>query len=137
MELVKALDEDLARRDGDDHAFFAQFNKTNMIRHVIVAYDGGMAVGCGAFKYYDDGTMEVKRMYTSPAHRKKGIATALLKELEIWIKELGIYRAVLETGRNQPEAIAMYVKNGYKVIPNYGQYSGVESSICFEKMLGS
>ncbi len=29
ISLVKQLDEDLLRRDGKDHAFFKQFNKTD------------------------------------------------------------------------------------------------------------
>ena len=42
---------------------------------------------------------------------------------------------MLETGQKQPEAIALYTKSGYRIIPNYGQYVGVESSVCFEKKL--
>jgi len=39
----------------------------------------------------------------------------------------------LETGLRQPEAIALYNKSGYSVIPNYGQYAGKYNSLCFEK----
>lgn len=63
------------------------------------------------------------------------MASAILKELEIWTKELGYEKTILETGKRQTEAVALYEKCGYKVIPNYGQYSGVENSICFEKQL--
>jgi putative acetyltransferase len=134
-ELVSKLDADLAIRDGDDHAFYAQFNKTNMIRHAIVAYENNNPAGCGAIKPFDENSVEVKRMYTLPEHRKKGIASSVLTELEHWAGELGYARCVLETGRNQPEAIAMYLRNGYAIIPNYGQYAGIENSICFEKYL--
>jgi putative acetyltransferase len=134
-ELVKKLDEDLAIRDGDDHLFYAQFNKTYMIRHAIVAYENGEPAGCGAIKPFDESGAEVKRMYTRPEFRKKGIATTVLAELERWAFELGFKRCVLETGRNQPEAIAMYLQNGYSIIPNYGQYAGIENSVCFEKYL--
>jgi len=47
--------------------------------------------------------------------------------------ELGYEKCILETGKKQPEAIALYKKNGYKLIPNYGQYAEVENSVCFEK----
>jgi len=131
--LVIALDKDLKVRDGDDHAFYAQFNKIDMIRYAIVAYEGETPVGCGAIKPYDDSTMEVKRMYVPLELRGKGIASQVLAELEKWCKELGYHKCILETGLAQPEAIALYKKSNYKVIPNYGQYAGVDNSVCFEK----
>jgi putative acetyltransferase len=136
QKLVTALDADLRVRDGEDHAFFAQYNKIDMIRHVIVAYQDETPVGCGAIKQYDTHTMEVKRMYVPPEVRGQGIASLVLKELELWSKELNFDKCILETGEKQPEAIRLYQKNNYAVIPNYGQYAGVESSVCFEKILG-
>lgn len=133
--LVRELDKDLAIRDGDDHAFFHQFNKIDSIRYVVVAFENNMPVGCGAIKEYEPGVMEVKRMYVKPEKRGQGIASQVLKELEIWAKELGYGKCILETGEKQPEAIALYQKNKYQRIPNYGQYAGVESSWCFEKVL--
>ncbi|MCC7501141.1 MAG: GNAT family N-acetyltransferase [Flavobacteriales bacterium] len=134
-ELVAELDKDLAIRDGSEHAFFAQFNKLNDIRHVVVVLDGSAPIGCGAFKPFDGSAVEIKRMYVPPTHRQKGIASAVLGTLERWAHELGYGRCVLETGTKQPEAIALYRKCGYHLIPNYGQYAGVESSMCFEKVL--
>jgi GNAT superfamily N-acetyltransferase len=133
IELVRRLDADLAERDGNDHSFYAQFNKIDKIRHAVVAYEDGQPMGCGAMKEYSPNSMEVKRMYTLPVGRGKGIASKVLKELEIWAAELSYGRCMLETGKRQPEAIALYKKNGYKIIPNYGQYAGIENSICFEK----
>jgi GNAT superfamily N-acetyltransferase len=133
IKLVKFLDEDLAIKDGEAHFFYAQFNKINKIMHVVLAYENKIPLGCGAIKEYDTNTMEVKRMYTSPESRKKGIATKILTELEKWVFELSYGRCILETGKRQPEAIGLYKKSGYTQIPNYGQYSGVENSVCFEK----
>ncbi|MES2558999.1 MAG: GNAT family N-acetyltransferase [Bacteroidota bacterium] len=133
QQLVKALDIDLAIRDGADHAFFAQFNKIAAIKYVVVAYEQDEAVGCGAIKEYDGNTMEVKRMYVVPEKRGKGIASIVLKELENWTGELGYQKCILETGIKQPEAIRLYEKNNYNRIPNYGQYAEVASSVCFEK----
>lgn len=133
--LVIALDKDLAIRDGDDHAFFAQYNKIDSIKHVVVVMDGPNPAGCGAFKPFEIGAVEIKRMYVPPTHRQRGIATLVLRELERWAEELNYKRCVLETGEKQPEAIALYTKCGYRVISNYGQYIGVESSVCFEKEL--
>ncbi|MEI6410612.1 MAG: GNAT family N-acetyltransferase [Bacteroidota bacterium] len=135
IELVKYLDQELKIRDGEDHDFYHQFNKIDAIKYAIVAYLDEKPVGSGAIKVYDDQTMEVKRMYVPPEFRGQGIASAVLKALEDWTLELGYHNCILETGINQPEAIAMYKKLGYTMIPNYGQYEGVENSVCFEKQL--
>ncbi len=135
QELVKALDIDLSIRDGEEHSFYDQFNKIDMIRHAIIAYDGDEPVGCGAVKEYSADTMEVKRMYVPPARRGQGIASIILTELENWCREMNYTRCLLETGKKQPEAIALYTKNNYRVIPNFGQYKNVENSVCFEKLL--
>nr|WP_321452236.1 GNAT family N-acetyltransferase [uncultured Carboxylicivirga sp.] len=133
IELVKQLDADLALRDGEEHGFYAQFNKTDEIKHVVVIFNNERAVACGALKQYDEQTMEVKRMFTQATERGNGFASLVLQELEIWAAQLGYSKCILETGIRQPEAIALYNKNGYSLIPNYGQYKTVEDSRCFEK----
>ncbi|NPA09019.1 MAG: GNAT family N-acetyltransferase, partial [Chlorobi bacterium] len=75
------------------------------------------------------------RMYTNPDYRKRGLATAIVKELEIWAKELDYTKAVLESSREQNEALSVYEKSGYTRIPNYGQYIGMDKSVCYEKVL--
>lgn len=131
--LVVELDKDLAIRDGSEHAFFDQFNKLDSNRHAVVLMDGVTPVGCGAFKPFEGEAVEIKRMFTATTHRQRGVGSIVLRELEQWAKELGYARCVLETGIKQPEAIALYTKRGYRSIPNYGQYIGVESSVCFAK----
>lgn len=133
--LVKWLDDELAERDGADHAFYAQFNKIDMIKNVILAYNDHEPVGCGAIKPYAVDIMEVKRMFVLTAFRGQGVAAKILTGLEKWAKDLGYCRCILETGFKQPEAISLYKRHGYNQIPNYGQYAGVENSICFEKLL--
>jgi len=135
LDLVRQLDADLAIRDGEEHAFYDQFNRVDAIKYVVLAYVEGNAAGCGALKAYDGDTLEIKRMYTLPDRRGIGIASAVLRELERWAAELSCRKCVLETGKGQPEAIGLYTKNGYKRIPNYGQYAGIENSLCFEKRL--
>jgi putative acetyltransferase len=135
IELVKSLDAELAERDGKDHPFYAQFNKIDKIKFVVVAYENGKPVACGAIKEFSPEIMEVKRMFTSPESRGKGIAGEILGELEMWASELSYKKCILETGKKQPEAIRLYEKNGYRIIPNYGQYAGIENSVCFEKNL--
>jgi putative acetyltransferase len=135
IQLVKHLDAELAITDGEDHSFYNQFNKLHDIRYVILAFDDKIAVGCGTIKLYNSFTMEVKRMFVADGHRGKGIAGDILIELEKWAKELGFSRCILETGTRQEAAIVLYKKSGYRIIPNYGQYAGVENSLCFEKLI--
>ncbi|SMB83687.1 GCN5-related N-acetyltransferase [Hymenobacter roseosalivarius DSM 11622] len=133
--LVQLLDHDLRERNGPDHAFYAQFNKVDKIKHVVVAYQHDEPVGCGAIKEFTAELMEVKRMFVHPSWRGQGIAPAVLAELERWAQELHYKGCVLETGMKQLEAIRLYQKSGYQRIPNYGQYVGVENSVCMQKEL--
>ena len=133
--LVQLLDRDLAERDGAETAFYAQYNKLDLIKHAVVAYAGDEPVGCGAFKEYAADLVEIKRMFVQPARRQQGVARAVLAELERWAGELGYAGCVLETGRRQPEAIALYQRCGYALTPNYGQYVGIENSVCMRKEL--
>lgn len=135
LALVRQLDAELKQRDGEDHSFYAQFNKIDALIAVIVAYADDVPVGCGALKAYEADTAEIKRMYTLESHRGQGIASRILHSLELKAADLGYKRCILETGMNQPEAIALYHKNEFRTIPNYGQYVGIENSVCFEKIL--
>ena len=135
QKLVLELDADLKIRDGEDYSFYAQFNRIDKIKYVIVAYENEIAVGCGAIKEYSPDTMEVKRMYVVLKRRGQGIASSILELLEQWTIELNYRKCLLETGKKQPEAIKLYLKNGYTVIPNFGQYENVDNSVCFEKVL--
>ena len=135
IELVKHLDADLAIRDGAEHSFYDAFNKIDQIKYVVILYENDLPVSCGAIKEYEPKVMEVKRMFTLPGSRGKGLAGMVLKELENWAAEMTFEKCILETGKKQPEAIRLYQKNGYTFIPNYGQYAGVENSVCFEKKI--
>jgi putative acetyltransferase len=133
QSLVRLLDEDLSIRDGAAHSFYAKFNKIDAIKTAVVAYENETPIGCGAFKEFTDESVEIKRMFVRPENRGKGAAQEILTELENWAAEMGFKSAVLETGRKQPEAIRLYQKSGYETIPNYGQYEGVENSVCMKK----
>ncbi|HAJ81166.1 MAG TPA: GNAT family N-acetyltransferase [Zunongwangia profunda] len=135
QHLVSELDGELSKRNGETNEFFAQYNKIDQIKHVIIATIDDKPVGCGAMKAYDSDTMEIKRMFVPIEMRGKGIAVHILKNLEKWAKEMNYSKCILETGNKMPEAIRLYEKSNYKVVPNYGQYNGIEDSICFEKHL--
>lgn len=134
IDLVKKLDAELTIIDGDDHSFYDQYNGIADIKYAIIILEDSQPLCCGAIKPMDDTTVEVKRMYTIPELRGRGVASKLLAGLEAWAKELSYNRIVLETGKRQQDAVRLYEKNGYRIIPNYGPYEGVENSVCFEKV---
>ncbi|SJN19127.1 GNAT family N-acetyltransferase [Sphingobacterium sp. JB170] len=135
QKLVVELDKDLAIKNGDANDFFVQYNKIDRIRNVVLAYEGNEVVGCAAMKEYGHTIMEIKRMFVPVNKRGKGIAGSILTELQQWAKELGYTKCILETGDKMVEAISLYKKNNFEIIPNYGQYADVDSSVCFEKVL--
>ena len=135
LKLVLALDAFLKVLDGDEHMYYAQLNKTNLLKNVVICYENNIPVGIGAFKEFDSKTVEIKRMYTVPESRGKGIASKIIQELELWAKEENYSVSILETGYKQADALYLYQKLGYTIIENYGQYKGVENSVCMKKLL--
>jgi putative acetyltransferase len=137
QQLSAALEEELRIRDGEDHVFLAGLNAIGRLGHAIVAYDKNSAVGCGAIQPLTEEAAEIKRMYVQPSQRQKGIASTVLNDLEQWAIALGYRKTMLETGKNQPEAIALYSRHGYRIIPNFGRYVDSDNSVCFEKNIGT
>ncbi len=133
-KLTALFDEYLIDIDGDEKDFFAQYNQI-YLDHVVICYDNNIAVGCGAFKVYEQGIAEIKRMFVHPEHRSKGVANKVLKELESWAKELNFATCILETSIKLENAISLYKKSGYTITERYGQYKNVESSLCMKKMI--
>jgi GNAT superfamily N-acetyltransferase len=88
----------------------------------IVLMDGPITTAGGGFRRHDENTCEVKRMWTSPQYRRRGLATSVLRALEECAWEAGYTHLVLETGPRQPEAEALYARRGYMRIETYGHY---------------
>lgn len=138
-ELIAALDRDLeARYPGlAIHGIDASnFRATGGV--FLIGRSEGLAVACGALRpspgFMQDGAVELKRMYVRQSHRGRGFAKALVSALEQIAVQRG-YRSIrLETGDNQPEAIALYESAGYRAIPCHGMDSDHRSR-CFEKSL--
>jgi len=117
-----------------------QFNPPDGL--FVVGYLRAVPVVCGGWRAHDsdnpqflDGDAEIKRMYVAPRARGRGLARALLAELERTAASAGRRRMVLETGRAQPEAIALYLSSGYTDVPKFGVYREEEGSICYGKLL--
>ena len=133
--LVAQLDAHFKDLNGEKDAFYAQYNQLDNIKNVVIAYQNGQAIGCGAIKEYAPNSMEIKRMYVLQEFRGQGIASSLLRNLENWAKQLGYAETVLETLNSEEKTVAVYLKNGYQIMANYGQYVGVETSVCMNKKL--
>jgi putative acetyltransferase len=135
--LIVDLDKELWERYPLIQQNFAPFNKIDYQARVVVVYEDNIVTGCGCFRPMkkEAQTVEVKRMYVVPHARSKGIGKLILKELQKWAVEEGNHTAKLETGLNQPEAIAAYEKSGYTRIPNFEPYENISESICMMKVL--
>jgi putative acetyltransferase len=103
---------------------------------VFAARDDRVAVGMAALVDRGDGSAELKRMFVPDAARGRGVATALLAELERFAGAARISLIQLETGPLQYAALALYERAGYALIPNFGKYAGDPNSVCFEKPIG-
>ncbi|MGW4463262.1 GNAT family N-acetyltransferase [Micromonospora sp. NBC_01796] len=103
----------------------------------LVAYRGGEPVGCGGWRSHGDAgdTAELKRMYTTPAARGRGVARAVLSAVERSAREYGRKRLILECGDQQPEAISMYQSCGYVQIENFGYYRNEPGTLSFARPL--
>ncbi|MGG9961222.1 nitrate reductase associated protein [Ferruginibacter sp. SUN106] len=135
--LIKQLDHELWNELQEDQAQYDQYNKVPDLNTVVVVYINDQPAASGCFKKYNTDTVEVKRMFVVKEHRGKGLSKLVLNELENWAMEEGFKYAILETSIHFIPATTLYKKSGYKIIPNYDQYEGLEESVCMKKELTS
>jgi putative acetyltransferase len=102
---------------------------------LVARDDDGEVLGCGGLRRVDPSTFELKRMYTRPAARGRGVGRAILAALEAEARGRGARRVVLETGPLQSDAIALYEGAGYRAIPCFGIYADNPTSRCYERPL--
>ncbi len=133
--LVSLLDKFLQELNGEAQGDYAPHNKLDYLDTAVVVYLDDEPVGCGCFKQYSDDSVEIKRMFVSPAARGNGVASKILNELEVWATERSFKYAVLETLKTNTEAVNLYNKQSYKVIDNYGPYITLTNSVCMRKEL--
>ncbi|OLF18722.1 GNAT family N-acetyltransferase [Actinophytocola xanthii] len=102
----------------------------------LVAYlDDGSPAACGGWRVHGADAVELKRMYVSPRARGRGLARAVLAELERRALAAGYGRVVLESGLRQPEALALYASAGYTAVPKFGYYAEAPESVHLGKVL--
>lgn len=137
VELCHELDAYLNYIVGgeENRAEYIPYNSLDDIHDAFVVYDEAQAVGCAAIKRYDDESAEVKRVFIRKEYRGQGISKKLMELLEKTAKEQGYSCLLLESGEILVEAMALYRKVGFKVIPNYGPYVNMPESVCMKKEL--
>ena len=133
--LIKQLDNELWNELQEDQAQYDQYNKVPDLNTVVLVYLNDEPAASGCFKKYNADTVEVKRMFVVKEYRGKGLSKTILSELEQWAIEEGFKYAILETSIHFIPATTLYKKSGYKIIPNYDQYEGLEESVCMKKDL--
>lgn len=135
--LISHLDHELWNKLEEDQATYDQYNKVPDINTAVLIYANEKPVACGCFKKYEEGTVEIKRMFVEKSHRGLGLSKTVLLELEKWATGLGYEFAILETSIHFKTARNLYGKSGYKIISNYGQYANLPESVCMKKSLQS
>jgi GNAT superfamily N-acetyltransferase len=101
----------------------------------LVGVLDGVAVATGGWRRVDAHIVEIKRMYVAESARRRGLARAMLAELERTAAAAGMYRLVLNTGPEQPEAVALYEASGYGPEPPFGHYACHERALFYGKPL--
>ncbi|PIF45239.1 acetyltransferase (GNAT) family protein [Chryseobacterium sp. 52] len=122
---------DISGSNGSKNADLDDFTQENAV--FIIALDGEDAVACGGIRPLFPQICEVKRMFSQ--EKRKGLGWKILSALEITAKQLNYQHIYLETRKTNYNAVAFYMKNGYKVIENYGIYAENEEAVCFSKEL--
>jgi GNAT superfamily N-acetyltransferase len=143
VKLDELVQQEYVRRYGDpdfttlDPEMFVPPNGT-----YLLAYEDGTPLATGGWRRHEDtaegyavGDAEIKRMFVVDEARGRGLARQILAALEADARAAGRTRMVLETGIEQPEALALYASSGYSPTPKFGFYRTYESSRCLAKPL--
>ncbi len=136
--LIRALNEELSALYPEPGATHFRLDAEEVAEGrgaFVVAFAASTPVGCGAIRRLDPDTAEIKRMYVDPDTRGRGVGRMVLASLEREARSLGVKRIVLETGVRQTEALALYTRAGFSMIPAYGEYVGSPVSVCMEKAI--
>ena len=138
IELCRLLDQNLDEIvDGKfQREKYTPFNTLDDIHDAVLIYHNKVPVACGSFKYFDDETAEIKRVFVRKEVRGRDLSKLLMREIEKKAESKGFVRLVLETGEPLKVSLSLYKKIGFKTIENYGPYKNMKESICMEKIIG-
>ena len=140
VELLGELDAVLSGPYAADqrHALSVERLFQPDVRFFVARLDGA-AVACGGIGFYD-GYAELKRMYSRPSVRGRGVAKAILRRLEAEARAVGAGLLRIETGVHQEEALRFYEAAGFRRCGPFGPYAAMppratELSIFYEKAI--
>jgi GNAT superfamily N-acetyltransferase len=125
VELIEAVQQEYVVRYGTrdiTELAVAEFTPPQGI--FVIGWDADRPVSCGGVRLVSPEVGELKRMYVAPGARRRGIARAMLANLEDQARRLGAVRVRLETGLHQPEAMSLYASAGYVETEPFGHYAG-------------
>jgi GNAT superfamily N-acetyltransferase len=123
-DLVEQVQEEYVQRyGGRDAAVVDAAEFLPPLGIFLVAELDSEPAGCGAWRALSPGVAEIKRVYVVPRFRRRGLAQAIVGALEEGAARAAHGRVVLNTGNEQPEAIALYTDLGYGPIEGYGIYA--------------
>ena len=135
VTLCECLAQQLDKSVGKKKEQYAQYNSLEAIYDVILVYKEEEAIGCAAYKAFEEETAELKCVFLDKKYRSRGIARELLRRVEADARIAGYRFMVLETGHALQETIELYTKVGYKIISNDEPYRETPQSICMRKKL--
>ena len=134
--LVEAVQQEYVQRYGGRDA--AEVDPAEFLPPrglFLVAEVEGAAAGCGAWRAMPGGAAEIKRVYVEPAFRRQGVARLVVAALEESAAAAGHPEVVLNSGREQPEALALYADLGYGPVPGYGVYACAPGAVFLGRRL--
>ena len=114
---------------------FVLCNASWEIPDAVIAYCEDQAVGCAGLKRYSETDAELKRLWVEPAFRGRHIAARLMDQIEEKARQTGFRRLILQTRPLMADAVALYEKRGYVLIPNYPPYDQLDGAVCYAKAL--
>jgi GNAT superfamily N-acetyltransferase len=131
QRLIAAMGDELTQRYGDGGLSPASPHEFEPPGVLLVADVDGVAVACGGIRPFGETGGEVKRMFVEPAHRRRGLSRVLLAALVEHARAQGMTRLLLETGTEQPEAVALYESEGWEPVAPYGHYADDPRTRCY------
>ncbi|SOD93035.1 GNAT family N-acetyltransferase [Blastococcus haudaquaticus] len=134
--LVEAVQQEYVRRYGGRDAAVVDPAEFLPPRGAfLVAEVDGVPAGCGAWRALPSGQAEIKRVYVEPAFRRQGVARLVVAALEQGAAAAGHAEVVLNSGREQPEALTLYAELGYRPVRGYGVYACAPDAVFLGKPL--
>lgn len=133
--VARVQQEYVVRYGGPDEAVVDPAEFVPPVGLFLVAEVDGVPAGCGAWRVHGHGVAEVKRVYVAPEYRRQGLAQLLMAALERSAAAAGHHSVVLNSGSEQPEALALYAALGYTPTAGYGVYADAPGAVFLGRRL--